>query len=127
MIRYLLVTTFILLQFAVYAQEKITLNGYVKDALNGEELIGVSVYLPQLKAGTTTNAYGFYSITVAKGTYDIQFTYIGYKQNIASIDLTKDVAYNVEMETEATMIKEVVINDKAIDANVVDVQMSKNT
>jgi hypothetical protein len=127
MIRYLLVSTLIFLSSNLQAQEKVTLNGYIKDAQNGEELIGVTVYIPQLKAGTVTNAYGFYSITIAKGTYDMQFSFVGYKTVKFNLSLTKDESRNIEMESEATLIGEVVVEDKAIDANVVDVQMSKNT
>ncbi|MBL7917292.1 MAG: carboxypeptidase-like regulatory domain-containing protein, partial [Bacteroidia bacterium] len=61
------------------AQEKFTLSGYVKDAKNGESLIGASV----VKAGTTTgavaNEYGFYSLTLPKGTHTIVVSYIGYE------------------------------------------------
>lgn len=113
--------------FQARAQEKFTISGYVKDAGNGEELIGVNVYIPQLKAGTTTNAYGFYSLTVPRGQYDIQFTYIGYQAHAAVLDMTKDISQNVELMSEAVVMKEVVIEEKALDANVVDVQMSKNT
>lgn len=127
MIKYFLFSAFTFLSCAVLAQEKVTFNGYVKDIQNGEELIGVSVYIPQLKAGTVTNVYGFYSITVAKGTYDIQFSFIGYKPTVLNVALSADVSRNVELETEATYMKEVVVSGKAEDANVVDVQMSKNT
>lgn len=125
--RYLLVTTLILISFAARSQQKVTLNGYIKDAENGEELIGVTVYIPQLKAGTVTNDYGFYALTVPKGTYDVQFTYIGYTQQTLSIDLNQDVSRNINLAGEVELIKEIVIEDKALDENVVSVQMSKNT
>jgi hypothetical protein len=127
MIRYLLVSTFIFFCFSLQAQEKVTLNGYIKDAQNGEELIGVTIYIPQLRAGTVTNAYGFYSITISKGVYDLQFSSVGYKTIKLNLNLQKDESRNIEMEGEATLIGEVVVEDKAIDANVVDVQMSRNT
>ena len=46
-----------------FAQEKFTINGYVKDANAGETLIGATVFVKELGTGTTTNEYGFYSIT----------------------------------------------------------------
>ena len=58
---------------AAGAQEKATLNGYVKDAANGEELLGATIHIPSLKAGTVTNDYGFYALTVPKGTYEVRF------------------------------------------------------
>ncbi|MFY0690278.1 MAG: hypothetical protein JXQ90_24145, partial [Cyclobacteriaceae bacterium] len=45
------------------AQENVTLNGYMRDASNGEELIGSTVYITELQTGTASNYYGFYSIT----------------------------------------------------------------
>jgi hypothetical protein len=118
----------ILLSFSLArAQDKVTLNGYIKDADNGEELIGATVYIPELKAGTVTNAYGFYAITAPKGTYEVQFTFVGYTMQTVSIELSADVSKNISLQNEATQIEEVVISDKAIDENVVSVQMSKNT
>ena len=44
--------------------ERYTISGYVKEAVSGESLIGVNIYLPDRKTGTVTNNYGFYSITL---------------------------------------------------------------
>lgn len=127
MLRILLVSTFIVMSTVTWSQDKVTLNGYIKDADNGEELIGVAVYVPKLKAGAVTNAYGFYSITLPKGTYEIQFSYLGYKFKSLTLELSGDVAHNLELQTEATVIEEIVISDKRVDENVVSIQMSKNT
>ena len=127
MTRNLLIAFLFLFHVTVQAQEKVTLNGYIKDAANGEELIGVTVYIPQLKAGTVTNPYGFYSITLPKGSYEVQYSYLGYKFQSSNMDLNNNVANNVEMQNEATVIQEIVITDKRIDENVVSLQMSKNT
>jgi hypothetical protein len=78
MIKKLLLVLFTFSWLAIAAQDKVTLNGYIKDSNNGEELIGVTIYIPELKAGTVTNSYGFYSITLPKGTYEVQFSYLGY-------------------------------------------------
>src|SRR5688572_14824439 len=127
MIRNLLLSVFVLSITVAFSQDKVTLNGYVKDADNGEELIGVAVYIPELKAGAVTNAYGFYSITLPKGTYEIQYSYLGYKFQTIKKELTGNTAFNVELRTEATVIEEVVVTGKPIDENVVSLQMSKNT
>lgn len=128
MTRYLLIAWLAFTTVSVSAQqEMVTLNGYVKDAGNGEELIGVTVYIPVLKAGTVTNAYGFYSLTLPKGTYEIQYSYIGYGFRTVTVTLDKDVSSNIDLVSEATVIEEVVISDKRIDENVVSLQMSKNT
>ena len=70
---YLFLLLFSLLGFG---QEKVTLSGVVSDANNNETLIGVSVYISELNIGTYTNEYGFYSITLHKGNYTVQISYI---------------------------------------------------
>lgn len=127
MTRSVLFAMLILLSICATAQDKYTVNGYVKDASNGEELIGVTIYIPQIKAGAVTNAYGFYSITLPSGTYEMQYSYVGYTPHTITIAVEKNIAYNIELVSEATLIKEIVILDKPIDENVTSLQMSKNT
>ena len=59
-------------------KQKFTISGYVKDASNGESSIGANVYVKELLKGGNTNQYGFYSITVEKGTYHIVVSYVDY-------------------------------------------------
>ncbi|MGE0773373.1 MAG: carboxypeptidase-like regulatory domain-containing protein [Cyclobacteriaceae bacterium] len=106
-----------------HAQEKFTINGYVKDSRNGEELIGVSVFVQELKTGTTTNAYGFYSITLPKGTYHLQFSYIGYKTRIEEIQLDQQIERNIDLQDETMEMQEVVVKGERVDANVSNIQM----
>jgi hypothetical protein len=118
---------FFLISVVALGQEKVTLNGYVRDVSNGEELIGVTVYIPKMSAGTVTNPYGFYSLTLPKGTYEIQFSYVGYAVQTVTVDLQGDVERNVDMLSETTVMQEVTVTDKRVDENVVSLQMSKNT
>jgi hypothetical protein len=127
MFRFLIISVFLSSFTPSFSQNKATINGYIKDSANGEELIGVTVYIPSLKSGTVTNDYGFYALTVPKGNYEIQYSYIGYQTQIVSVDLTNDVVRNVTMNMEAEQMEEIVIEDKPIDENVISVQMSKNT
>lgn len=128
MIKNLFVLNLLLIASLAWSQEKkVTLNGYIRDAENGEVLLGVTVYIPSLQAGTITNDYGFYALTVPKGTYDVQFTYIGYKQVIRTLDLRNNISLNIGMESDAQLIREVVIEEEPLDENVVSVQMSKNS
>ena len=108
------------------AQEKLTLNGYVRDASNGEELIGVTVLIKEIGNGVITNPYGFYSITLPQGNYTVQYGYLGYKTKTETIALTGNVSLNIDLEEDVTEIQEVVITDKPLDANVTDIRMSTN-
>ena len=109
----------------IVAQEKVTVSGYVKDAANGEELIGVTVTIQGTQNGTMTNAYGFYSITVPKGAHQLQFSYLSYKAQILAVDLQQNQSRNVELISEDVQLEEVVVESEHEDANVTDIQMSK--
>ena len=80
----------LLFSLGLFAQEKYTISGVVKDSLNNETLIGVNLIIPSLKTGTMTNEYGFYSITLPEGTYELQLSYLGFKSVTLRIDLTQD-------------------------------------
>lgn len=108
-------------QFAL--AQKYTINGYVKDSGNGEELIGVTVLVVGTGNGTVTNAYGFYSITLPPGQYELQYSYVGYRSQLKSFDLQGNVEQNIDLASEATTIDEVVITGERLDANVTDIQM----
>ena len=54
-----------------HAQNRYTLSGEVLDAESMETLIGVTLLVPELNTGTVTNAYGFYSLTLPKGNYNL--------------------------------------------------------
>lgn len=92
--------------------EKYTLSGYLKDKGTGEVLIGANVYIRGTQTGTTTNAYGFYSLTLPENSYQIVCSYIGYKDFIMTMDLRKDEEATVEMEMTSLPIKEVEIQGK---------------
>ena len=107
------------------AQDKFTLSGYVRDAENGEELIGVTLFISELNKGAVTNVYGFYSLTLAPGTYTLTLRYIGFKTEQVKMDVTANLSYNFDMIPELITMKEVVVFAEAVDANVSDVSMSK--
>ena len=54
---------FALLHLPAVAQ-KVTINGYIRDRETKEALIGANIYDAKLQKGTTSNQYGFYSITL---------------------------------------------------------------
>jgi len=108
------------------AQDKQTINGYIKDAENGEELIGVTVYVKELSSGTVTNVYGFYALSLPVGSYNISFSSIGYQTHTQQVDLTEDVELNVELNPSVTQMDEVIVTGEAEDANVSDIKMSQN-
>ena len=95
-----------------------TISGYVKDASNGEYSIGANVYIKELLKGGNTNQYGFFSITVEKGTYTLISSYVGYQNFVKQIVLDKDIRLNIELQPMAINVKEVEISADKIDKNV---------
>lgn len=119
----LIIFLFSILSFNSFAQEKATLSGYVKDASTGEELIGASVYISEIKSGGTTNIYGYYSITVPKGEYSVNFSFIGYKTSSMKIKLSENKRLDVEISPNSEIIQEVEIKADAEDKNVRSTEM----
>ena len=70
----LLIIAFIFFLQIANSQTKYTISGYLKDAKNGEALIGVTVYKKNSQLGTVTNPYGFYSLTLPAGNDTIVFS-----------------------------------------------------
>ena len=100
-----------------YGQEQVSISGLIKDASNGEDLIGASVYVKGQPVGTTTNIYGFYSLTLPKGEYDLVYSFIGYKDLVKHLNLTTDQTINIELNTNSAVLTEVVISDTREDEN----------
>ena len=116
----------LILNFAVFSQEKYTISGTVYDKKNNETLIGVSLYFPKLNTGITTNEYGFYSITLPEGTYKIQLNYIGYSTIIETIILNQKVTKNFKLNEETESLDEIIIESNIENLNVKTPQMSIN-
>ena len=105
-------------------QDKVTLSGYVKETETGEGMIAATVLVRELNAGTVTNEYGFYSLSVPPGTYTIDYSFIGFETLSETIELTKSITKNAEIGVSQTMLDEVVITGDAEDENITSVEMS---
>jgi len=95
-----------------FSQEKFTISGTISDEKNNETLIGVNLYIPEIKAGITTNEYGFYSISIPKGNYTLQITYLGYETVEETISLEKTIKRNFELNETGEQLDEVIISEK---------------
>ena len=113
--------------FSLQAQRKHTISGYVKEKSSGELLSSVTVYLPKEKLGVSTNAYGFYSITLAEGKHVVSFSFIGLRTQIDTISLMRDISYNVELIAQEEILEEVIVIAEETRRESEDVQMSHIT
>ncbi|MEC8611299.1 MAG: TonB-dependent receptor [Bacteroidota bacterium] len=107
--KYLITLIFSFFFIDLIAQQKHTISGFVVDKETGESLIGVNVIWKDQFQGTTTNAFGFYSITLPEGNVKIDFSYIGFDIYAESISLTEDLTLNIELAPSAQNIQEVIV------------------
>ena len=96
-----------------YADDKYTISGFVSDQNNGENIIGVNIFCKDLKQGVVSNTYGFYSLTLPKGNYEISFSYIGYETQIYNISLNKNLEKDIAFQISSFSVGEIQVQGKA--------------
>ena len=110
--------------FVIQAQERYTLSGTIFEASSNESLIGVTVAVSELKTGTTTNEYGFYSITLPEGEYQIIVSYLGFQEIVQTITLNKNVKLDFNLTEKTEELQEVVVTDNVEKLDIRKPQMS---
>lgn len=101
---------FLFLQINLFAQNTVTISGYVYDNETGESIIGASIFTANSQNGTTTNSYGYYSFTLKNDNYNINYSFVGYLQEKINVNLKKDTTINVYLQVNAHQLNEVVVS-----------------
>ena len=123
----LLYTLFIsLFTLTISAQDKYTISGSVYDKKGNETLIGATIFFSDLNIGTTTNEYGFYSITISKGTHIITVSYLGFSDESKIIELNNKTSLDFYLSESSQALDEVVIQTDIEKINIKSTQMSVN-
>ncbi|GAA4466353.1 TonB-dependent receptor [Nemorincola caseinilytica] len=91
--------------------QHITISGYVTDKNSGERLTGAVVFIPSLQVGTSSNTFGFYSITIPAGadSVDIKAAYVGYAGFEQRIGRGQGMSLDIAVG-ETKELKEVVVS-----------------
>ena len=87
-----------------------TLSGYIRDAHSGEELIGGYIFIEELSAGTASNAYGFYSLTLPGGQYRLQARYLGYVEKDTVLALQNNRTVGLSLEPGVQQLAPIIIS-----------------
>ena len=121
------ISAVILLLFfsTVFSQNRFTINGYVKDSLSGESIIGATIAVNGQSRGVASNQYGFYSITLEEGNYTLNVSHVSYLGKSIEINLRNNQSFNFEILSRSAAIEEVVVFSKRRDGNVKNAQMGK--
>src|SRR5436190_7833659 len=105
---------------------KVTLNGYVRDSLSGELIIGATITINGQGKGVTSNQYGFYSITLDSGAYNISISHVSYAQKTIEFNFDADKTFNFDLLPRSALNTEVVVYaNRRRDANVKNAEMGK--
>ncbi|KEO73425.1 TonB-dependent receptor [Anditalea andensis] len=94
--------------------QKVTVSGTVKDAENGENLIGVTIFDKTNQKGAVTNNYGFFSYSPSDKEVNLIFSYVGYEPISIFINVAKDTILNIELRPSG-LLSEVVIEGQKSD------------
>lgn len=110
---------------SLFGQDKFTFNGYVRDSLTGESIIGATVTVGGSNRNLLTNNYGFFSVTLPPGDYEVVFSHVSYESFTRRIKLNASQTFTVSLTPRSAALQEVVVFNKKKDGNVKNAQMGK--
>ncbi|HWJ90364.1 MAG TPA: TonB-dependent receptor [Flavisolibacter sp.] len=105
------------------AQSKFTLNGYVRDSVSGESVISATVAING--RSITSNQYGFYSITLDEGEYDVLISHVSYLTQYFHLSLHRNTDHTILLVPKSAALNEVVVYSRRRDNNVRNAQMGR--
>lgn len=126
-IRYTEFNSRIILRIKNANPRQYTLSGNIKDVETGESLIGVFVTLKNTTYGSTSNQYGYYSLTVPEGDYELLCSYIGYQTTLEEVSLFGDRKVDIELSDDVHQLQEVVVIAEESTRQVSDIKMGMTT
>lgn len=119
----LFVFSFLFLTTSAFAQN-FTVSGRVKDGTNGEDIIGAIIVVKENPTkGTSTNSYGFYSLTLPSGDYTLVYQFLGFAVQEKKVSLKSNQTLNVELAAAENTLGEVEVLGERKDQNVKSTEM----
>ena len=88
----------------------VVISGYITNTDTHEAIAGATVFIPRLSAGTISNEYGFYNLTVPRGSYSLRYSFIGMKERVVDINFYGTGELNIEMRSTLVPLKETIIS-----------------
>ena len=109
---------FFLLMVCIFKKacpQQFTVSGTVTDSASGEQVIGALVYIKATTKAVSTNAYGYFSLLLDKGDYELACNALGYKTVAKQVKLDKNTVLNFKVAQLHGMLEEVsVLSDKDV-------------
>ena len=85
------------------------INGYIEDNESAERLVAATVFCPALNKGAVSNEYGFYSLSLPEGEWDLEYSYLGYQRTKQTVNINDDQRLDMKMPLSITLA-EVIVN-----------------
>lgn len=123
---YYAILLFVVSVQTAFSQEMLTLSGTISDFENNETLSGVNIYFPGASTGTVTNDYGFFSITLPKGEYTMQITYLGFTTFEEKISLQQNTRRDISLIPASNNLDEVIITSNNLKSSIRTPEISVN-
>ncbi|WP_420316220.1 TonB-dependent receptor [Ekhidna sp.] len=95
-----------------------TIHGVLRNGESGEHIIGATLQILGTDLGTTTNGYGYYSITLNEGEYNIRFSHINYQNKETKVELFRNTYLDISVQPQVTELDEVEVFSLSQDINI---------
>ena len=87
-------------------QNTSSINGFVRNDLNGEPISYANVFISNTSLGAATDRDGYFVISdIPSGTYEVNVSMIGYAVHKETIDLTNTSSIRIEVRMKEQVIK----------------------
>jgi len=116
-----------LVPFCLFAQQRRTVSGYITDAQTGEQLYMATVFEQNSQAGTTSNRFGFFSLSVPEGKVTLKISYVGYQPQIKLISLKVDTLLRISMKSDNKLDEIVIKVNQSRDKDLGHIRISTKT
>lgn len=91
--------------------QRYTISGFVTDKVSGEKLIGANIYETDNYRGSTSNQFGFYSLTLPAGPVKLKISILGYETENMVFDLKSNMTISPTLSVKGDL-KTVVVTAK---------------
>ena len=107
-----------------FSQNKYTLSGTITDAESGEDLAGALLSVQHTSYNTICNPYGFYSITIPEGDFNIEVQFVGYENQLLEVNLHSNQVIDFTMKPVSYELDNIEVRGKAADQNITTSEMA---
>ncbi len=96
-----------------------SLHGKITEAITGQILPGVIVFIPQLKTGILSDSTGEYKFSdIPKGSYTVEARFLSYATERKQVTINGIINLNFSLKDSSTITREVVITAMGIETNI---------